>query len=66
MIDRINVPIELPRTVNTATARPHATPRASVNSTLGPGTMMMVIDAMKNSARRLPEITRATSSTFAP
>jgi hypothetical protein len=51
------VPIELPSTVNTATARPHATPRASVNNTLGPGTMMMVIDAMKNSASWLPEIT---------
>ena len=50
MIERTNVPIELPRTVSTATARPQATPRASVNSTLGPGTMMMVIDATKNSA----------------
>ena len=53
------MPRLLPSTVRTATALPHATPRASVKSTLGPGTMMIRIDATKNVASWLPPITRA-------
>ena len=61
-----SVPSELPSTVSTATVRPQATPRANVNKTLGPGTMMMAIDATKNVTNCPPSIMAGRAPTASP